>query len=285
MQHALRLAGRAGGIKDEQRVFSAHLHRRAIRLNGGDFLVVPDVAAGSPAGLAAGAAHHQNLVDDDILLGGDIDRLVGVFLERDRLAAAHALIAGDDEGGLAVNDAARQRFGRKAAKDDRMDGADAGAGEHRISRFGYHRHIDGDAVTLLDAVLLQHIRKTADIIIELVIGDLLVDIGVIAFPDDRRALAMRLQVTVDTVIGDVGEAVLEPLDRHPTLEGRILDLGIGLEPVDPPAVLVPELFRILDALLIPFLVTLIVDERAGFRRFEHGVDFGRHELLLEPDMA
>ncbi|MNT13912.1 hypothetical protein D3C72_1488970 [compost metagenome] len=96
---------------------------------------------------------------------------------------------------------------------------------------------------------------------------------------------MRLQVTVDTVIGDVGQAVLEPPDRHPTLEGRILDLGIGLEPVDPPAVLVPELFRILDALLIPFLVTLIVDERAGLRRFEHRVDFGRHELLLEPDMA
>ena len=60
--------------------------------------MVPDIAAWRPAGLATSAAHDKNLVDDDILLGGNIDRLVGVFLERDRLAAAHAFIAGDDEG-------------------------------------------------------------------------------------------------------------------------------------------------------------------------------------------
>ncbi len=166
-----------------------------------------------------------------------------------------------------------------------MDGADARAGEHGIGRFGNHRHVDGDAVTLLHTMLLQHVRQSADIIVKLVVGDLLVDIGIVAFPDDRRALAMRLQMPVDTVVGDVGQAVLEPLDRHPPLEGRVLDLGIGLEPVDPPAVLVPELFGILDALLIPFLVTLIVDERAGLRRFEHRIDFGRHELLLKPSMS
>ena len=166
-----------------------------------------------------------------------------------------------------------------------MHGTDAGAGEHGIGSLGDHRHVDGDAVTFLDAVLLQHIRQTADIVVELVIGDLLVDIGIVAFPDDRRALAMRLQMPVDTVVGDVRQAVLEPLDRHPSLEGGVLDLGIGLEPVDPPAVLVPEFFRILDALLIPFLVPLIVDERAGFRGFEHRVDFGRHKLLLKPSMS
>lgn len=87
-------------------------------------------------------------------------------------------------------------------------------------------------------MLLQHIGQTADVIIELVIGDLLVDIGIVAFPDDRRALAMRLQMPVDTVVGDVRQAILEPLDRYTSLEGGVLDLGIGLEPVDPPAVLV-----------------------------------------------
>ncbi len=58
-----------------------------------------------------------------------------------------------------------------------MHRADAGAGEHRIGRFRDHRYVDGDAITLLDAVLLQHIRHAADMLVELVIGDLLVDIG------------------------------------------------------------------------------------------------------------
>ena len=78
-------------------------------------------------------------------------------------------------------------------------------------------------------------------VVEFVIGDLLVDIGVVAFPDDRDLLAMRLQMPVDAVVGDIGQAVLEPLDRDLALEGRVLDLGIGLEPVDPLAMLAQNL--------------------------------------------
>ncbi len=97
-------------------------------------------------------------------LRGDVDRLVGVFLQRNRLAAAQALVGGDDEGRFAVDDAAGQRVRREAAEDDRMDRADARAGEHRIGRFGDHRHVDGDAVALLDAVLLQHVGEPADMV-------------------------------------------------------------------------------------------------------------------------
>lgn len=42
------------------------------------------------------------------------------------------------------------------------------------------------------------------------IGDLLVDIGIVAFPDDRNLITTALQVAVDTVIGNVGNAVLIP---------------------------------------------------------------------------
>jgi hypothetical protein len=45
------------------------------------------------------------------------------------------------------------------------------------------------------------------------------------------------------------------------VKAGVLDLGIGLEPVDPLAVLAPELLRILDALLVPFLVCFIIDQR------------------------
>ena len=36
----------------------------------------------------------------------------------------------------------------KAAEDHRMDGADAGAGEHGEHRLRHHRHVDDDAVAL-----------------------------------------------------------------------------------------------------------------------------------------
>jgi hypothetical protein len=93
-----------------------------------------------------------------MLARGNMDRGIDILLQRHRLAAAQAFVAGDDEGGFAIDDAAGQRFRREAAEDDRMHGADAGAGEHRIGRFRDHRHVDGDAVALLDAVLLQHVR-------------------------------------------------------------------------------------------------------------------------------
>ncbi len=52
---------------------------------------------------------------------------------------------------------------------------------------------------------------------------------------------MRLQMTVDAVVGDVGQTILEPFDRHLALKRGVFDLGIGLEPVDTFAVLAPEL--------------------------------------------
>jgi hypothetical protein len=142
-----------------------------------------------------------------------------------------------------------------------MDRTDARAGKHRVGRLGDHRHVDGDAVTLPDAVRLQHVCKPADALVELVIGDLLVVVGIVAFPDDRRLVAALLQMPVDAVVGDVRLAVLEPLDRDLAGEGRVLDLGVGLEPVDPLAVLAPELLGVLDRVAIPLFVGFPVDQR------------------------
>ena len=44
VQHALRLAGRARGVKDEQRIFRVHVGARALRRHDFLSLVVPDVA-------------------------------------------------------------------------------------------------------------------------------------------------------------------------------------------------------------------------------------------------
>jgi hypothetical protein len=92
-----------------------------------------------------------------------------------------------------------------------MHRADTRAGQHRIGRFRDHRHVDGDAVTLLDAMLFQHVRHAADVLVELVIGNLLVDVGIVAFEDDRDLIAVCFQVPVDTVVGNVRLAVFDTI--------------------------------------------------------------------------
>jgi hypothetical protein len=60
-----------------------------------------------------------------------------------------------DDLGLGVLDARRQ-FGRgEAAEDDRVDGPEAGAGEHRDDGLRHHRHVDEDAIALLDTEVAQ----------------------------------------------------------------------------------------------------------------------------------
>jgi hypothetical protein len=161
-----------------------------------------------------------------------------------------------------------------------MDCADPRAGQHRIGSFRNHGHVDCDPVALLDAIGLHHIGEPAHLIVELAIGDLLVVIGIVPLPDDGGLITALLEVPVDAVVGDVGHPVLEPLDRDLAVEAGVLDLGIGLEPVDSLAVLGPEFFRLFDALLVPFLVGLIIDQSPCLGVLEDLVGFLRHLNLL-----
>ena len=104
------------------------------------------------------------LDDDDLFAPMGISPGAASILafERNDLAAAHAFIGGDDKLGLAILDAVGEAIRRKAAEHHGMDGADARAGQHGVGGLGDHRHVDGDAVALLDAVLLQHIGEAAD---------------------------------------------------------------------------------------------------------------------------
>ncbi len=161
-----------------------------------------------------------------------------------------------------------------------MNCTDAGAGQHGIGRLRNHRHVDGDAVTFLDAMFFHDVRQAANLVVELVIRDLLVDVRIIAFPDDGGPLTMSFQVTVDAVVGNIGQAVFKPLDGDLTLEGGILDLCVGLEPVNALAMLAPELVRVFNAFLVPFQVLVLVDQRARLHCLLHRIDFFRHAFLL-----
>jgi hypothetical protein len=54
---------------------------------------------------------------------------------------------------------------------------------------------------------------------------------VVPFPDDGDLVGAALQVAVDAVVGDVGDAVLEPADRDLAgAERRVLDPAERREP-------------------------------------------------------
>ena len=119
-------------------------------------------------------ARASALDDDDVIDAADLgDRRVGIGLQRHLAAAAQAFIGGDDDVRLAILDAAGERIRREAAEHHRMDGADARAGEHGVGRFRNHRHVDGDAIALLDVAIAQDIGETADLVVQLFIGDVL----------------------------------------------------------------------------------------------------------------
>jgi hypothetical protein len=99
-------------------------------------------------------------------------------------------------------------------------------------------------------------------LVQFAVGDLPVIVGIVAFPDDGDLIAALLQMPVDAIVGNVGEPVLEPLDRDLALERCILHLGVGLEPVDALAVLAPEPVRILNAVRVPFQIGCVVDQGA-----------------------
>ena len=115
-------------------------------------------------------------------------------LRSDRLAAPPATVGGDEQLGLRVVDPARQCLRAEAAEDDRMRGADPGAGEHRDRELRDHGHVDGDPVARLDAQLDERVRGLLDLAQQVGIGD--------------RAGVAGL---TDPVIGDL---VAKPVARH-----------------------------------------------------------------------
>ncbi|MPL84631.1 hypothetical protein SDC9_30596 [bioreactor metagenome] len=256
MHDALRFAGRARGVEDEERILRVHRPRRAVGRDVVHQIEQVDVAALHPGDLVAGA------LDDEAahLVRAVQQRRIGIGLERRLAAAARGSVGGDDQLCTAVVDAVRQRVGREAGEDDRMDRTDAGAGEHRIGRLRDHRQVDHHAVAAHDALRQQHVRHPVHLLGQLLVGDVLGRfVRIIGFEDDRGLQRAVLQVAVDAVHRGVQHAVLEPLDRD-LAEGEIgvLDLGIGGHPVKAFALAAPEGVGVLDRFAIHLAVFLRV---------------------------
>ena len=136
----LGLAGGARRVEHVQGVGGSHLDAPCgVRGAGPECDVPVHVPGLDHRGLRLRALlddHHVGLVLGD-LQGAVDDRLV--LHDACRLDPAGG---GHDDLGAGVVDADRQLVGREAAEHDRVDGPDAGAGQHRHDRLGDHRHVD-----------------------------------------------------------------------------------------------------------------------------------------------
>ncbi len=196
VEDPLRLAGRARGVEDVERVLRVHRLVWAVGL-GVVHQAVPPVV---PPSLDVTRGLDAPLDDDDALDGrAAVEPLVGHPLERDDLAAAPPAVGSDEDLGVGVLDPVPERVGREPAEDDGVDRPDPGAGEHRDRCLGNHREVDADAVSLPDAELLQDVPELADLVVKLLVG---VDPGIarLTFPDDGGLVAARaVEVAVEAV--------------------------------------------------------------------------------------
>ena len=201
-------------------------HRRAVLGLAVDEVVPPVVAIGDHVDVVAEA------LDDDHCLDRrrGRQRLVGMVLEPDLLAAPIAAVGGEQDLRPAVVDPARQRLGREPAEDDRVGRADPGAGEHRDRQLGDHRHVDRDPVAGLDAELLERVGGLRHLALEVAEGQR-PGVARLADPVVGDLVAEpALDVPVDAVVGDVELPAGEPLGERQVPLERLGERG---RPVDP----------------------------------------------------
>lgn len=65
---------------------------------------------------------------------------------------------------------------------NRVNGTDAGTRQHGNWQFQHHWHVNRNSVAFADAMSLQHIRKTAHFLQQLLVGYLTEVIRMIALP-------------------------------------------------------------------------------------------------------
>ena len=187
MHHAFGRAGGTGRVEDEQRIFGAHGLRGAVIGNIRLHLMQPAVAAGHHRHIAARAPDDKQAA----IVANILQRLVRIGFQRRVAASARGLVGSDDHLRLGSIDAGRKGVGRETAEDDRMDGADAGAGKHGIGGLRNHRHVEHDAIALFNAHALQDIGEFANFAMEFLVGDALRRSGgIVRLPYDCRPAAI-----------------------------------------------------------------------------------------------
>ena len=248
--HTLRNAGRPRRVKNVERV--GRQHRDALRgPRGGGELVPVVVASGDETGPA------RRPLQDDAMLGLRLrlgDGRVEQRLVLDDAADLDAAGGRQDHPRAGGVDPDRQLMRREPAKDDRMDRADARAGQHRHRRLRHHRHIDQHPVAFADAEPGENPAEVRYPIAQFPIGESHDLVGDRAVPDQRDPLAAAgHDMAVERVPAGVEPGAGEPaVKRRP---GRVEHPLPAPLPVDRLGRLGPEFLGPLDRPAIGFGVS------------------------------
>ena len=160
-------------------------------------------------------------------------------------AGLDAAGSGQDGRRLGIVDAGCQLRRGEAAEHHGMNGADASACQHRHHRFGDHRHVDDDAIALLDTKVLQHGAERRHLVAQLGVGVRARGLGDGTVVDQRFLPAAHRNVSIEAIPGRVALCAHEPAA---ILAGvGIEHLVPGLVPVDLARSLGPEGFRVSHA--------------------------------------
>ena len=117
---------------------------------------------------------------------------------------------GDNQPRLRIVDAHRKLIRGKPAEDDRMDGSDPGAGQHRDQRLGDHGHVENDPVALLHTRLAQDAGQGRNLMQKIRVGVYALLPGDGAIVDDSGLAAAAFHMPVYAIICRIGDATCEP---------------------------------------------------------------------------
>ncbi len=244
---ALRLAGRAGGVQNVERVGRVDGHT-VLRRRARQRILPVDVPRWDELCLELRTLQHDAARG---LVLRQLQRLVEQRFVLDDAGRLDAAGRGHDRLGRRVVDAGRQLVRRETAEDDRVHGPDPGAGEHGDDRLRDHRHVDDDPVPLLDAVVHECPGEQRDVVTELAVADRALRLRHRAVVDDGCLVAAAAgDVTVDRVVAGV-----EPAAGKPPVERRvgvIENLVPATFPVDVFGRFAPEVGRFLDGAAVDF---------------------------------
>ncbi len=250
MQDALRLAGAAAGIKDEQRVFGVHDFGLAAGAGDGQpgQVVIPVIAAFLHVHRLAGAADDDDMLHDGRAAHGGVHH----FLEGDDLAAQPGPIAGDHHAAFGVVDAVGQGLLAEAAVDHAVGRAQLGAGQHGDHQFRDAAHVDRHAVAFFDAHALEDVGEAVHLLPQPPVAHEHL-VAVFALPDDGQlVLAPGFDVAIKGVVDDIGLGPHEPL-----VERRVAvveDFVPHFVPFQRVGAFGPERQRILNGFVVNVLI-------------------------------